>query len=254
MGRWYCCNDSFVSLSTLHEVLSEKVYVLFFSRTNQRTVSVSKAVTSNGVKFHGCNGSEASKSPEIAVPQKPAHAKPNVEQSSRNDVPTISKVGKTPSSLQMKFNCVGNSSSKERPATDNGKVDVHKSQSTIMNWCVKDSVSMISEKDSSSISRIGFGKNRKVTSVHGEKGEESLLANGKIDGIHCVGISLVKPDLGEDTSRRSNVIIVRGTDSINWKIMVLRTSMGYQGIRENCRRDPASCLQMMTCLKKKSKR
>ncbi|KAF9586919.1 hypothetical protein IFM89_039791 [Coptis chinensis] len=36
MGRWYCCNDSFVSISNLQEVVSEKVYILFFARSNQR--------------------------------------------------------------------------------------------------------------------------------------------------------------------------------------------------------------------------
>ncbi|CAH8342898.1 unnamed protein product [Eruca vesicaria subsp. sativa] len=32
-GRWYCCNDSFVSPSTLQEVLSKKAYILFFIRS-----------------------------------------------------------------------------------------------------------------------------------------------------------------------------------------------------------------------------
>ena len=50
MGRWYCCNDSFVSVSTLQEVLSEKVYILFFSCTNQRPTSASTALASNGIR------------------------------------------------------------------------------------------------------------------------------------------------------------------------------------------------------------
>lgn len=33
-GRWYCCNDSQVSLSSVQEVLSEKVYILFYLRNN----------------------------------------------------------------------------------------------------------------------------------------------------------------------------------------------------------------------------
>ncbi|KAL4555275.1 hypothetical protein LXL04_037890 [Taraxacum kok-saghyz] len=33
IGRWYCCNDSYVSVSTLQQVFTEKVYILFFSRT-----------------------------------------------------------------------------------------------------------------------------------------------------------------------------------------------------------------------------
>lgn len=34
-GRWYCCNDSQVTLSSMQEVLSEKVYILFYLRNNQ---------------------------------------------------------------------------------------------------------------------------------------------------------------------------------------------------------------------------
>ncbi|XP_078438159.1 ubiquitin-specific protease 25 isoform X2 [Wolffia australiana] len=35
-GRWYCCNDACVSLSTAQTVLSEKVYILFYMRSNQK--------------------------------------------------------------------------------------------------------------------------------------------------------------------------------------------------------------------------
>ena len=66
MGRWYCCNDSFVSLSTLQDVLSEKVYILFFSRTNRRSANTA----SNGAKSCDCNGHEASKRPKPALQPK----------------------------------------------------------------------------------------------------------------------------------------------------------------------------------------
>ncbi|KAJ7948873.1 Ubiquitin carboxyl-terminal hydrolase [Quillaja saponaria] len=229
MGRWYCCNDSFVSLSTLQEVLSEKVYILFFSRTNQRTVSLSNAVASNGVKSRDCNGSEASESPNIAAPLKSVHARPTVEQSSKKDVPTISKVGKVPSSPRVKFNFVGNSSSKKGPVTVNGKVDVHKSQPTVMNGHVNDSIYMITEKDSSSISRNGFEKNRKVTAVNGEKGQQFVLSNGKTDGIHSVGISLVKPDLSKDISTRTSLMIGRGAEGHKLESNGLKSKCGISG-------------------------
>lgn len=117
MGRWYRCNDSFVSLSTLQEVLSEKVYILFFSRTNQRPAA---STASNGVSSRDCNGRETSKSPKTALPPKGAQTKP-YEQSSWKDISAIPKVDKAPSSPRMKFNISGNSSSKRAPATNNGK-------------------------------------------------------------------------------------------------------------------------------------
>ncbi|CAN6455672.1 unnamed protein product [Victoria cruziana] len=57
-GRWYCCNDAHVTLATVEEVLSEKVYILFFVRTNQRSKFV-KSLTSNGNGTIFCNGKES---------------------------------------------------------------------------------------------------------------------------------------------------------------------------------------------------
>lgn len=59
IGRWYCCNDSYVSVSTLQEVLSEKAYILFFSRTKQRPRNRVDVVV-NGSKSHESNGSKTS--------------------------------------------------------------------------------------------------------------------------------------------------------------------------------------------------
>lgn len=57
--RWYCCNDSYVSVSTLQEVLSEKAYILFFSRTKQRPRTRVDVVV-NGSKSHELNGNKTS--------------------------------------------------------------------------------------------------------------------------------------------------------------------------------------------------
>ncbi|KAL5055001.1 hypothetical protein RYX36_035683, partial [Vicia faba] len=65
MGRWYCCDDSCVTLATLQEVLSENVYILLLSRTNPRPASVSSSLASNGVKPHHSNGSQKSESSKI---------------------------------------------------------------------------------------------------------------------------------------------------------------------------------------------
>ncbi|GJX67863.1 ubiquitin carboxyl-terminal hydrolase 25, partial [Tanacetum coccineum] len=64
VGRWYCCNDSYVSVSNLQEVLSEKVYILFFSRTKQRPVLPNKSFAANGTKACDSNGSDISKIPK----------------------------------------------------------------------------------------------------------------------------------------------------------------------------------------------
>ncbi|KAB2636792.1 ubiquitin carboxyl-terminal hydrolase 25-like [Pyrus ussuriensis x Pyrus communis] len=119
IGRWYCCNDSSVSLSTLQKVLSEKVYILFFSRINQRPALASTA--SNGVSSHDCNGRETSKILKSALPPKGVQTKPY-------DVSAVSKVDKVPSSPRMKFNLSGNSISKRASITDNG-ITVYKNQS-----------------------------------------------------------------------------------------------------------------------------
>ncbi|CAM8954664.1 unnamed protein product [Rhodiola kirilowii] len=59
MGRWYCCNDSFVTLSSLQEVLSEKVYILFFSRTTQRPSPTGTNISFNGMKSSASNGTKS---------------------------------------------------------------------------------------------------------------------------------------------------------------------------------------------------
>ncbi|WCJ32382.1 Ubiquitin carboxyl-terminal hydrolase 25 [Euphorbia peplus] len=75
MGRWYCCNDSYVTLSTLQEVMSEKVYILFFARTNQRPVSADATLHANGVQSRHSNGNGAPKVIKNAVQLKPVATK-----------------------------------------------------------------------------------------------------------------------------------------------------------------------------------
>ncbi|XWS27461.1 hypothetical protein CRYUN_Cryun26dG0117300 [Craigia yunnanensis] len=174
MGRWYCCNDSFVSLSTLQEVLSEKVYILFFSRTKQRPGSFSTTFSSNGVKPRDSNGSEASKILK-AVQFKPVQTKPYVEQSSQKD-----KVGKLSSTPRVKFNISEKPGPKKLPVTDNGEVDFHKTQNIAVNGVSKDSIHMEkNEKDIlSAMNRNGIDKSIKVDAVGSGKSRPFALANG----------------------------------------------------------------------------
>ncbi|TYH07969.1 hypothetical protein ES288_A08G277700v1 [Gossypium darwinii] len=145
MGRWYCCNDSFVSLSTLQEVLSEKVYILFFSRTNQRPGSLSTTFSSNGAKPHVSNGSETSKV------LKAVQLKPN------------DKVGKQSSTPRVKFNI------SEKPT-----------QNITVNGVSKDSIHVDKNKKDMLplMNRNVIDKSRKVDTAGSEKSQPFALTNG----------------------------------------------------------------------------
>lgn len=213
MGRWYCCDDSCVTLATLQEVLSEKVYILFFSRTNQRPVSIHNSLASNGGKPHHSNGSQASECPKVDVPLKAVHAKSISEQSHWKEMPSVSKIGKGPYNSRVKFDINGNSTSKRSPApaSVNGKDVVSKNQPLVMNGHVKHSLSLENgKKDPSSLpTRNGFEKTK--VDFDNLKRQESLLTNGHTD-IETVDTHSVKSNPTEDTDR-SRVIMVRGPDN-----------------------------------------
>lgn len=180
MGRWYCCNDSYVSLSTLQGVLSEKVYILFFSRTNARISPPSKAFASHNVKNRDCNGNNTSKNPRTALPVKTRHTKQNVEHSSGMDTSTISKVDKVPSSLQIKSNSFEKTVSKRVLATGNGKLDVHKNQILEKNGDVVGK----SEKGTPSLANSnGFSINKRVDAADSVNGFVSANENDKLQNI-----------------------------------------------------------------------
>ncbi|CAF1704471.1 hypothetical protein HID58_053796 [Brassica napus] len=81
LGQWYCCNDSFVSISTLQEVLSEKAYILLFSRSNQRPASAKTLVISSGTTSRDGNGCETSKPRKFIGPLNNVNMNPRAEQS-----------------------------------------------------------------------------------------------------------------------------------------------------------------------------
>uniref|UniRef100_A0A1D1XSJ5 ubiquitinyl hydrolase 1 n=1 Tax=Anthurium amnicola TaxID=1678845 RepID=A0A1D1XSJ5_9ARAE len=67
-GRWYCCNDAYVSLSTAQAVLSEKVYILFYLRSNQKPKTTKSGLACNGFKSSSeSNGDDASLSRKPSV-------------------------------------------------------------------------------------------------------------------------------------------------------------------------------------------
>ncbi|KAJ8755063.1 hypothetical protein K2173_016631 [Erythroxylum novogranatense] len=118
MGRWYCCNDSYVTLSTPQEVLSEKVYILFFSRSNQRPVS---ATFKNGVKSCNSNGNLASKVPRVGLTSKMAPTKSYAQTSGKDASPC--KIPKATSSPRVKFNIFPNFIPKRVLSVVDGKGD-----------------------------------------------------------------------------------------------------------------------------------
>lgn len=234
MGRWYCCDDSCVTVATLQEVLSEKVYILFFSRTNQRPVSSSNALASNGVKPHS-NGSQASECPKVGVPLKAEHEKSNSELSPWKDMPSVSKTTKAPSSPRVKFDINGSSTSKRNPppVSVNGKVDVSRSQPLVINGHVKDSVSLENgKKDPSSLlTRNGIDKLKR---------KEPAFTNGHTDN-QTVDIHSVKSDPRENTDR-SRVVAGRGPDNFKQESNGLNSNPKIQGNKRKVQEAPCILL------------
>lgn len=210
IGRWYCCNDSYVSVSTLQEVLSEKVYILFFIRANQRPVSANGTFASNGVKSHE-NGKEAYKGMKGTVPSKAVATKPSAEQSSRKALSTISKVEKVPSSPCLKFSISGSSVCKGIPSTSNGKVNDHKSQSMKMNGVVKDSVPREKSEKDPFINRNGSYKSKRVDAV-GRENVLALVSTSENGDTQSIGLNSVKPGPHEGNCMRSSTTTGRVSD------------------------------------------
>ncbi|KAL9432932.1 hypothetical protein AB3S75_027863 [Citrus x aurantiifolia] len=210
IGRWYCCNDSYVSVSTLQEVLSEKVYILFFIRANQRPVSANGTFASNGVKSHK-NGKEAYKGVKGTVPLKAVATKPSAEQLSRKTPSTISKVEKVPSNPRLKFSISGSSGCKGVPPTSNGKVNVHKSQSVKMNGVVKDSVPKEKSGKDPFINTNGSYKSKRVDLV-GRGNDLASVSTSENGDTQSVGLNPVKPDPHEGNCTSSRTTAGRVPD------------------------------------------
>lgn len=95
MGYWYCCNDSYVSHSSLQDVLSEKVYILFFSRAKHRPPSVKKCSPYNGLKNNVTNGIGKSEIPK-GLSENPVNIKQLSGHQPEIDNSAILEVDKAP--------------------------------------------------------------------------------------------------------------------------------------------------------------
>ncbi|KAI3769425.1 hypothetical protein L6452_00527 [Arctium lappa] len=183
IGRWYCCNDSYVSVSTLQEVFSEKVYILFFSRTKQRPVLPNKSLATNGTKAYDCNGSDTSKLPKSGHITKSTESQQCVNHHSQKiDSGTSSKVGKVFSGLQRKSDITGNSGTKKFPATVNMKIIVHNKENNENNGDAKASNSKKTSDKKIPLSedKNGFSQNKLVANgnVEIQRNSDEFVANG----------------------------------------------------------------------------
>ncbi|KAI3702716.1 hypothetical protein L6452_28466 [Arctium lappa] len=178
IGRWYCCNDSYVSLSTLQEVLSEKVYILFFSRTKQKPVIPNKTLATKGKRAYDCNGGDM---PKI---QKSGHIvkSTNLQQSVKLDSEVPSKVDKLLSTPKRKLGTSENSCTRKFPATVNMKI-VHNKENNGSNGDVKASnFKKTGEKKMPLLEGTnGFSQNRPVGAVSGEESRSSLVVKGNCE-------------------------------------------------------------------------
>lgn len=169
VGRWYCCNDSFVSLSTLQEVLSEKVYILFFSRTKQRSPPTKTCLSVNGSKSNHSNGLARSKisTCDLAKPENGKHLLGHP--SEKENVMTF-KVSKVHSSPVRELSIFERSSIKKIPSSGNIKIVVHQRESDNRNGDVRASV--LTEKE--------------VTSLPGRNGIRKSCGNGHMTRSHAL--------------------------------------------------------------------
>lgn len=209
MGRWYCCNDSYVSLSTLQEVLSEKVYILFFSRTNEKPHPANIGFVSNGVKSCNSNGSNRSKNPKTALPQKTGVTKPPGLHSCVNDVSTTCKVDKVPCNPQMKFSISENLTSKKLPSTGNGKVIFQKKAIRKNGDMNGSNCTEKSGKDMPSLINMNGARRSMIQAVDSENCQElaSTVPNTKIQSI---GVNSVRADLRKSNGSKVGVLAGRG--------------------------------------------
>ncbi|GLU14663.1 hypothetical protein SLE2022_312220 [Rubroshorea leprosula] len=237
MGRWYRCNDSYVSVSTLQEVLSEKVYILFFSRSNQRPRSAYTTFTSNGVKTHDSNGSEAPKSLKAAVQSKSGNIRPTVEFLSRKEMLTKSNFGKMSSSPGVKFN-ISEKSGPKRVSPVNGKVDLCKTQNAVTNGGFKDSIHPENnEKDSPSMAYEDSSDNgRRFNTLGSVNGKAIALAseNGSRQNSHAA-----KLDCFEGNGRRCMEAIGKSSGCHE---LVNGGGKCYSGIRRSKRKPEDFCI------------
>lgn len=192
MGRWYCCNDSFVTLSTAQEVLSEKVYMLFFTRTNQKPAPPRTSVAGNGVKSLNRTSGENTKVPNSALPPKMVKLKSSNDSSIVKGVSALTRVDKESSGIQAKFSGLATSLAKRESVNGNGKADGPKNLE-VRDRCVDN---LPSAKKSAKTTSCIYDENGKHSAVNGENSHPSENGNRRVqNGV----VDPVKEDIRESS-------------------------------------------------------
>lgn len=255
VGRWYCCNDSYVTLSTLQDVLSEKAYILFFTRTSSRPVSADTAVVSNRVKSHDINGHTAAvvsngvnsheisgsntfKSPKSVIPATSVSMKPSIVPSLVKGTPVASKAGDASTVLQNKFSGLANSLAKRVSGNGDGKTDVGKRGSVVDNGNVTQSVSR--QMNGKNVCTSENNKDNCRNGKHTVVESSHYLANGN-GHLQDRGVGSVKGDVFEEKGLRERENARKCFD--NGAVSNVRTN-GHADISGSKRKleDSSSCI------------
>ncbi|KAD5318139.1 hypothetical protein R6Q59_033434 [Mikania micrantha] len=199
IGRWYCCNDSCVSVSTLEEVLSEKVYILFFSRTKQRPALPNKSSITNRKKSYDCNGNDSSRVPISS------HLKSTDSQQQKGDPDTPSKIGKLQNGSQKKPGSYGNIGVKKFP-----EIIIHNKENNGYNF---DAKAAYSKKTADKKFPMLEDKNGVSQNQHVVNGNIEIYRNG--DEFVANGCKNIATRNGTETGKLHNGIAKNLSEELN---------------------------------------
>ncbi|KAK4767870.1 hypothetical protein SAY87_003011 [Trapa incisa] len=257
MGRWYCCNDAYVSVATLEEVLSEQVYILFFSRTKQRPASSAAHLLPIEAISKDCNGNGTCKRHAPDPPSKPSHMKPLVEESAWTNVSLSPKVEKVQAGPKMKFNIAGNAGSRI-----NGKVEPYKNHLVEGNGDIEHLVQLyksdkyksvlpndnvhgdenidliVGGKKNQTIVPSSCDENDRTNASDAEKTEPSASENG-----HCNVGERVLPNSVKSVLCESNSVIIREAkiNKHGYRKQINGSCPGYPDLSGSKRKLQESC-------------
>uniref|UniRef100_A0A0D9WIH1 ubiquitinyl hydrolase 1 n=1 Tax=Leersia perrieri TaxID=77586 RepID=A0A0D9WIH1_9ORYZ len=120
VGRWYCCNDSHISPSSSQDVLSEKVYILFYILSTKTQKPGTNGYSSSAAKSSNSNGNGISNATSND-PLKTPLVKQNGLCSTKGIAPPSVKNGKIAPGLHIKPIHLKNNGTEK--VTSNGKAN-----------------------------------------------------------------------------------------------------------------------------------
>lgn len=206
IGQWFCCNDSHVSLSSSQNVLSEKVYILFYilnsktrnPSTNGYSSTAAKPLSTNGI------GISSTSSSELKIPL----VKQNGPCSTKGNVLLPLKNGKTASGPLIKPIHFKNSAAEK--VMSNGKVNLTSKIDPEVNETAK-----LSESNGCKTGQfVEPSKNADAALSCGERGQHPQRimqdANGNGHPIHSQYLGETANGNGTHTQQEtSNVNVTR---------------------------------------------